>query len=73
MRTLEEYVHDYNKLFVKEVDTILLDPNELIHAEKNEATGEVTIYAKWHNIVYKIVTDKNGLVIGFEEVKNSDL
>ena len=34
MRTLEEYVHDYNKLFIKEADTILLDPNELIHAEK---------------------------------------
>lgn len=73
MHTLEEYVHDYNKLFIKEADTILLDPNEFIHADKNEATGEVTIYAKWHNIVYKIVTDKNDLVIGFEEVKNSDL
>ena len=73
MRTLEEYVHDYNKLFIKEADTILLDPNELIHTEKNEVTGEITIYAKWRDIVYKIMTDKNGLVIGFEEVKNSDL
>lgn len=73
MRTLEEYVHDYNHLFIKNADTIKLEPNEIIRLEKDNATGEVIIYTTWHNINYKITTDKNGLVIGFEEAKNSEL